>query len=974
MADPYITKQPNDLIRAADWNQIQIRTRDDIEQHGHTGGEDGVQIGTDSIADGAVTPAKLDPAVLDGVPVGPGSVGAIELADGAVVSQKIANRAVTSEKLAENLSLSGGLQVSGYPIRPSFDHVHLDWGASVYGGYTEIPDVQGQSGFQADAANFQNVIRSMSGGAPQPRFLTALRILSDHLEPEIMAYTGAQFAFELLDDAALRFALARAGLDGDLDALEAAFHLLDLAYQRPWTSLLLALARTGTTDALELAYNSPSAGYLVQNLRPYLGVVDTAEVMASFAVPIGGPLLTLRLPPVTDVPHVVMEVELQGVVRTTQTTTTILMAIGSDYAPPPPGAFALVTGSSVADTRAAASLRRRVRYLSEVSGDRTARLWGCVFRSSTPLEHLTITARTLAGPDPVADQRLLQLASSKPALRSLELLGGAPLQPGFSPDVTEYACTLSPFDDRVSVVPVLDDRRLTVTVNGIPVAPGRPSSPSALGPEDERLAISVTAPSGDRQTYQVAVHRRLEERYLKAREIAAGHQLGSSISLWGDTLAVGAFGDGSGDPATPLDSSAADSGAVYIFRRASDGRWNQEAYVKARAITAGERFGVSVSLWGDVLAVGAASGGGGTLPAGTGAVYLFQRDAEGWRQLDRLLASDARPGDRFGGSVSLWGNTLAVGASGVDGDDADLPDSGAVYMFQRQGERWSEQARLAASNRGATDGFGACVSLSGNWLAVGAHGEDSGNVDDPDDNSAASSGAVYVFQRDGDSWSEQAYLEASNLGTGDLFGRSVSLSGDTLAVGATGEGSGDPRDPANELAASSGAVYVFQREGTEWRQQAYLKASNLGEGDQFGHSVSLRGDVLAVGAIREASGDRNKPDDNSVASSGAVYVFQRRGTEWSQRAYLKASNPGANDRFGVSTSLYGGTLAIGALGEDSSDVRNPADDEASQSGAVYVMQRRYDTTGETPTPLDPDSIVREPTPIIVREPDLDPTS
>ena len=215
------------------------------------------------------------------------------------------------------------------------------------------------------------------------------------------------------------------------------------------------------------------------------------------------------------------------------------------------------------------------------------------------------------------------------------------------------------------------------------------------------------------------------------------------------------------------------------------------------------------------------------------------------------------------------------------------------------------------------------------------------------DNSAIDSGAVYVFTRNGTTWSQQAYLKASNTDADDSFGRSVSLSGDTLAVGVYVEDSsatGVNGSQSDNSARDSGAVYVFTRSGRTWSQQAYLKASNTDAGDLFGYSVSLSGSRLAVGAIYEdssATGVNGSQSDNSVIDSGAVYIFTRSGTTWSQQAYLKASNTDASDEFGSSVSLSGDTLAVGADWEDSSATAvndNQNDNSAGRSGAVYVRR------------------------------------
>jgi trimeric autotransporter adhesin len=193
---------------------------------------------------------------------------------------------------------------------------------------------------------------------------------------------------------------------------------------------------------------------------------------------------------------------------------------------------------------------------------------------------------------------------------------------------------------------------------------------------------------------------------------------------------------------------------------------------------------------------------------------------------------------------------------------------------------------------------------------------------------------------------QYAYGKASNTGKNDQFGVSVALSGDTLAVGAWAEDSvakGVDGDQTNNGAVNSGAVYVFRRTGTAWKQEAYLKASNTGAGDQFGWSVALSGDTLAVSASFEdsaAAGVDGNQNDNSSNGSGAAYVFHRMGTSWQQEAYVKASNTGAGDEFGWSVALSGDTLAVGVMSEDSAAKGvggDQAGNGAAESGAVYVF-------------------------------------
>ncbi|WP_437508065.1 cadherin-like beta sandwich domain-containing protein [Sorangium sp. So ce1099] len=324
-----------------------------------------------------------------------------------------------------------------------------------------------------------------------------------------------------------------------------------------------------------------------------------------------------------------------------------------------------------------------------------------------------------------------------------------------------------------------------------------------------------------------------------------------------------------------------------------------------------------------------------------------------------LKASNTGANDQFGYAVALDGDTLAVSAlgedsaaTGVNGDQSDnSKPSGAVYVFAREGGAWAQQAYLKPSTSDPNDDFGYSLALSGDTLAVSARGEDSGATGvngNQASNTAPNSGAVYVFVRSGATWSQQAYLKASNTEAQDLFGHAVGLDGDTLVVGAPMEDSATTTvngTQTNNGASLAGAAYVFVRTGATWAQQAYLKPSNTGASDLFGSSVAVSGNTVAVGATGESSsatGVNGAQADNSAAGSGAVYVFTRSGATWTQQAYLKASNTGANDVFGTSVALSGNTLAVGATGEASSarGVNGAqADNGAPGSGAVYVFTR-----------------------------------
>ena len=468
-----------------------------------------------------------------------------------------------------------------------------------------------------------------------------------------------------------------------------------------------------------------------------------------------------------------------------------------------------------------------------------------------------------------------------------------------------------------------------------------------------------------------------EEAYVKASNTDGEDEFGFSVALSGDTLAVGASYEDSaatGINGAQTNTGASDSGAVYVFTRSRAGVWSQQAYLKASNTNGGDRFGYSVALSGDTLAVGAR--GEGSAATGIngdqtdnsawdpGAVYVFTRSSAGiWSQQAYLKASNTDGGDQFGHSVTLYQDTLAVAApfedsaaTGINGDQTNNGawNSGAVYIFTRSsGGAWSQQAYLKASNTGGWDWFGHSVALYQDTLAVAAPLEASaamGINGDQTDNNAGGSGAVYVFTRSpAGVWSQQVYLKASNTDEGDQFGFSLALYEDTLAVGALGEASAASAingDQTDNSAEESGAVYVFTRSTAgAWFQEAYLKASNTDRFDRFGHSVALDEDTLAVGALGEAStatGVNGDQTNNSASDAGAVYLFSRSFAGiWAHQAYLKASNTDEGDHFGVSIALDENTLAVGASEEESAVTgidEDQTNNEATQSGAAYVRR------------------------------------
>ncbi|MDX2040011.1 MAG: putative Ig domain-containing protein [Acidobacteriota bacterium] len=380
------------------------------------------------------------------------------------------------------------------------------------------------------------------------------------------------------------------------------------------------------------------------------------------------------------------------------------------------------------------------------------------------------------------------------------------------------------------------------------------------------------------------------QQQLTAADGKAGNKFGFALALHGDTALVGAPRATVGNPSS-----------AYIFTR-SGPTWTQQPKLNSVNGTATDQFGQAVALSGDIAVVSAYTDEIGTQKS-QGAVHLFLRDGASWTPQRKLFAADGRAVDVFGNALALDRDTLLVGALG---DDIGAnTDQGSAYVFVIRDNRHVEQQRIIAHDGAGKDGFGHALALSGDTLAVGV---------------GQRPGAVYLFTRNGTtpntSWTFRQKVTANDGSPDNLFGFAVALDGDTLAVGAPGDG-GNRR----------GAAYIFVRQGANWTQQKKLLAPGNAAGDNFGNAIALDEGTVAVGAYAD--------DVDGRVDQGSVHVFVRSVTPFSQdwvfQKTLLAYFQAAYEGFGASLALQGESIAIGAPGTKVG--------VNEDQGAVYVYSR-----------------------------------
>ncbi len=270
-------------------------------------------------------------------------------------------------------------------------------------------------------------------------------------------------------------------------------------------------------------------------------------------------------------------------------------------------------------------------------------------------------------------------------------------------------------------------------------------------------------------------------------------------------------------------------------------------------------------------------------------------------ELQKLVPAAGEPREYFGYSIDLMGDTLVVGAPG---NTTNGPLSGAAYVFRHNGSEWIEEDVLRPARAGGPRLFAHSVGVSGDAIIVGIPNAN------PDEGRPYLSGAAHVYRFDGAEWTPEATLTPGAIGADIDFAWSADISGDVAVAGSERYGAG----------LVEGAAFVFRFDGLQWVEEAALAPSGLTFFGGFGYSVSVSGDVVLVGARRDADAGPN---------AGSAYVFRYDGSDWVEEAKLAPADLSANEHYGLAVDVSGDTALVGAPRDD---------DNGALSGSAYVYR------------------------------------
>lgn len=454
-------------------------------------------------------------------------------------------------------------------------------------------------------------------------------------------------------------------------------------------------------------------------------------------------------------------------------------------------------------------------------------------------------------------------------------------------------------------------------LNTVQAASSGQFSRSAVLPEQHsplypQVASSQAAQSNGLDKMRLGA---VAQAVLSSPKPTALDEFGWSVAISGNTAVVGARNADPDLGGGPISGA----GAAYVYVRSGTG-WILEATLVPRDAQPGDTFGISVAVQGNTAVVGASGRDVGD-EENAGAAFVFTRQGIEWRQRAELVAKDNFEQDGFGVAVAIDGSTLVIGADAKD--LGPIPDAGAAYVFIQQGGDWDQKAKLAASDADLGEFFGSAVDVSGGRIIVGATQADPYDVTGP--------GKAYIFEGQGNSWQEKAVLSPENDRLGDFFGSSVAISGGTAVVGAKFH---DPNLGSGRI-TNAGAAYVFDRVGNDWEQQATIYPLDAVPFAEFGQSVAIEGNTIAVGA-------KGIPHAG-YAQAGAVYLFAQSANEWIQQSKVVTDYVYENDAFGRSVALSGDRLVVGATGRDPGNIAS-----AGEAFVFLLAQVQLPETGFAP--------------------------
>jgi len=380
---------------------------------------------------------------------------------------------------------------------------------------------------------------------------------------------------------------------------------------------------------------------------------------------------------------------------------------------------------------------------------------------------------------------------------------------------------------------------------------------------------------------------------------AAFDQFGYAVAVEGNMSLVGAWGD---------DTNAYNAGAAYLFWHYADFENEMMLTVLGPQLLAsdggpGDQFGSSVAVSGQTLVIG--SLWDDDRGEDSGSAYIFHFDGVDWVEHSKLLASDGGPEDWFGSAVAIDGDTLVVGAVR---DNVYGPGSGSAYVFEFDGSNWTQKAKLTPTGGAADDSFGGSVDISGDTVIVGAQYHDHFAY-------GTDSGKAYVFVKPPGGWTnmtQTGYLLPSDGAAYDYFGK-VAISADIIIVGAYCD---------DDLANRSGSAYVFVKPPGGWQSMTEtnkLLPSDGAAGDEYGVSVDISGSFVVVGAWS---------DDDNADNAGSAYVFHFDGDRWVEVEKYLASDGQEDDHFGYAVAVSSGIAVVGSPHDD---------DNGSFSGSAYAF-------------------------------------